>query len=249
MTGCALPPELADLELHQFVEGDAEPAVVAHLQTCQYCRDRALQLRRMQSRLKHGLFRVDCPPPELLSAFKLHLLDKAGSTVIEAHLALCPHCAAEMADLTALSPEAIHAQDNLPSQLHNRIRVTMARWIKSFGGGAPMLGLQPAALRGNADAPFVFEDEEGNEISIALAARQAGQTNHRLTGLVVRNEGEQAASAGTVFVLQAGRSFGSTPIDALGNFDMELPASGDYDLIASLGDVEVHLPTIHIGAR
>lgn len=168
---------------------------------------------------------------------------------------MCPHCAGELADLTALDADTLRTFANRPLQLHNRLRITVAQWMNHMAGsvssaGASLPGVQFAALRGSADAPFVFEDEEGNEISISLAEEQAGQPNHRLSGLVVRSAPAYAAeqeAEGVVFILQAGRRLGSAPIDDLGNFEVTLPASGDFDLIAALGDVEVHLPTLHLG--
>lgn len=255
MTECASPPELTDLELHQFLEGDADHAVVAHLKVCQYCLSRAEAIQRLQNRLKRNLFRADCPQPEVLSAYQLHLLNNADSAEIERHLSLCPHCANELANFTALDLEIARAYSHAPSQLHNRIRITVAQWIKNMGNaaGASLPGLQPAALRGTASAPFVFADEEGNEISIMLDKNQAARTSHHLTGLIVRSEAmqfaEQATQLGTVVVLQAGSRLNSASVDELGNFEVELPAPGDYDLVASLGDVEVHLPTIHVGEQ
>lgn len=253
MAGCALPPALTDLDLHQYLDGDADPDVIAHLKACPHCLSRAKEIRRLQNQLKHQLFRADCPQPEQFSAYQLHLLDTASSAAIEVHLSHCPYCANELADLTALDAETARTYSGASLQLHNRIRVTVAQWIKNISAGATLPGLQMAALRGSASAPFVFADEERNEISIALVEDQAGRTNHRLTGLVVRSESApmtgQAMQADIVFVLQAGSRIGSTPVDALGNFEIELPASGDYDLIASLGDVEIHLPTIHVGER
>ena len=149
MAGCALPPALTDLDLHQYLDGDADPDVIAHLKACPHCVRRAEEMRRLQNQLRHQLFRADCPQPEQLSAYQLHLLDAASSAAIEAHLSHCPYCANELADFTALDAETARTYSGASLQLHNRIRVTVAQWIKNISAGATLPGLQMAALRGN----------------------------------------------------------------------------------------------------
>jgi len=49
---CTSRPELDDLALLTYVDGEATPDVIAHIKRCPHCRERAKRLAAEQGRLK-----------------------------------------------------------------------------------------------------------------------------------------------------------------------------------------------------
>ncbi|RRR76589.1 MAG: hypothetical protein EI684_02695 [Candidatus Viridilinea halotolerans] len=96
---CAMPPALSDAELMAAADGEADDAILQHLQHCPDCAVRLTHLRVLQVRLRQRLYRVDCLSTDLLIDYCQGLLDPYQYALVLHHLALCPHCMAEVAQL------------------------------------------------------------------------------------------------------------------------------------------------------
>ena len=96
---CTSPPELNDRELLTYIDGEADREVVAHLERCPHCRERARRLARLQGRLTAQLYRVTCPSSQVLGEHQLGILPPVEAEAIARHVASCPHCAREVAQL------------------------------------------------------------------------------------------------------------------------------------------------------
>lgn len=94
---CADPPALGGNALMAAADGEADEATLAHLRACPHCAARVARLRALQQELLRRLYRLHCPSSDLLVDYCQGLLDPFQRTAVAHHLALCPHCAAELA--------------------------------------------------------------------------------------------------------------------------------------------------------
>jgi anti-sigma factor RsiW len=94
--GCSAPPALGGLALIAAADGEADEATREHLQSCPHCAARVAQIRRLQARLLRRLYRLHCPSSGVLVDYCQGLLDPFQRAAVSHHLALCPHCAAEL---------------------------------------------------------------------------------------------------------------------------------------------------------
>jgi anti-sigma factor RsiW len=101
---CAAPPALSGIAVMAAADGEADEHVLAHLRSCPSCTARVRQLRALQRQLLAQLYRATCPRSELLVDYCQGLLDPFERAAVTHHLALCPHCAAELALLERAAP-------------------------------------------------------------------------------------------------------------------------------------------------
>ncbi len=71
----------------------------AYLDLCLACGESLEPYQSLQRDLLQALYRRDCPPTQTLSDYHFGFLSPAQSARIDAHLAECPHCAAELVGL------------------------------------------------------------------------------------------------------------------------------------------------------
>ena len=102
---CATPPQPDDTRLLSFLDGEIDLTVQAHIEQCPHCRQRATQLAALQGRLLAGLYRAVCPTPDELGDYDLGLLPTDQALAVTQHLAECPHCTREIAQLQAFLTE------------------------------------------------------------------------------------------------------------------------------------------------
>lgn len=103
---CAAPPTLSSTALIAAADGEADEATLAHLRACPHCAARVAELRALQSRLRRRLYRLHCPGSDVLVDYCQGLLDPFQRAAVTHHLAMCPHCAAELALLERAAPRA-----------------------------------------------------------------------------------------------------------------------------------------------
>jgi len=157
---CSLPPEPDDARLLAFLDGRPDETLAAHLRDCPYCRGRARRLERMEVVLRSLLYRVTCPSPLELGEYHLGVLAGKQARAIGRHLAECPHCAREVAQLESflgdLAP--VHVP-SLEEQLVEQIDVLVARLAGGVSGllPTPQPAPVPAGVRGGGSCPAIYE--------------------------------------------------------------------------------------------
>jgi anti-sigma factor RsiW len=97
--------EITAEDLFAFIDGEASPAVAAHLAACPICSARATEYARLQNALVRRLYRFDCPPAAILAAFVAGILPPRERAGVTAHVRACPCCAADVAQLRAAQDE------------------------------------------------------------------------------------------------------------------------------------------------
>ena len=232
---CVSPPELEDSALLAYLDGEADPQVAAHLEHCAHCRERADRLARVQARLTAQLYRVACPSPQELGEYHLGVLPRDRAAAVSRHLAACPHCAREVEQLRGYLD--ILAPDVKPGPL-DRIRVLVAR-LADLGSRTPTLAY--AGTRGEEKGLRIYQ-ADGAQIAVEVQ-EDAGRHDRRvLLGLVTGT----ALRELTAHLWQAGQRVTTVPVDDLGNFVIPDLAPGQYELILSGPQVEIHIQSLDI---
>jgi hypothetical protein len=187
-----------------------------------------------------------CPASEELGEYHLQLLPAGRADEIRHHVADCPLCARELAELEAyladLAPDIEHGRLEA-AQAH--VRVWIARLVEGVTGAGPALAPAPAfaGLRGQDEGPQIYEAGDV-QVSLEVQADAERRGRRSLLGLLI------AAEAGEfrAHLWQHGTRVTSVPVDDTGNFVIAGLDAGRYDLIVSGPQVEVHIQELDVGA-
>ena len=234
---CVSLPELKDWELLTYIDGEADQRVVAHVERCAYCREKAHRLARFQHRLTAQLYRLTCPSSMKLGEYDLDLLPRDQAAVVARHLAECPHCTREVAQLRDYLTDMAPTLELGPlERVREQVKVLVARLVSGGPGGRPLKrpALAPAyaGVRGEEEGPYVYQ---AGDVQIAIGVQ----------GLVIGTE----AGVVKAHLWQADQRVAAVPADELGNFVIPNLASGTYELILSGPEVEIHVPELQVGMR
>jgi hypothetical protein len=241
---CVMPPKLDDRELLAYLDGEASHQVVAHLEQCPHCRERAEQLAQLQGRMTAELYRIGCPSTMELGEYHLGLLPGDRSAAVSRHLMECPHCSGEVAQLKGYLGELASELEFSPVE---QIKVLVARLVEGREGrarpGAPTLAPAYAGLRGGEEGPRVYQAGDAQiVIEVHDDAMQLGRK--ALLGLIMGIEPHDLVGhlwLGDRLVAQA-------PIDELGNLAITNLVPDSYELILKGPDLEIQIQNLDVGA-
>lgn len=235
---CISPPEPNETELLTYLDGEASPRVVAHIEQCAYCHQRASRLHRLQEQLSIRLFRATCPAPERLGEYHLGLLPPAQTETVAQHLQECPHCTREVAQLEAyMSDLAPALAPNRLEQAKEWVRVRIARLVEGGVDTGSLLAPIPAGIRGEETGPHVYE---AGDIEVMLEVQEDAERPDRrvILGLVTGLGDPETLQ---IHVWRADELHTTLPVDELGNFVISGLAPATYELIVSGPETEVHI--------
>jgi len=241
---CSLPPEPDDARLLAFLDGQPDEPIAAHLRDCSYCRGRAQRLERMEVVLRSLLYRMSCPSPQELGEYHLGVLAGKQARAIGRHLAECPHCAREVAQLESflgdLAP--VHAP-SLAEQIVEQIDVLVARLAGGVSGllPTPQLAPVPAGVRGGGSGPAIYEAAGVRVYMTSQPAEDRG-ARRELLGLLT---GVDAAGFGA-YLWQGGRLVATALVDAGGNFVVHDLAPAPYELVLSGPGQEIYIERLEV---
>jgi hypothetical protein len=205
---CSLPPALTDEQLFAALDETADPAVLAHLAGCPSCAARLERARKPDRDLVDRLYRWDCPPAQQLADYYLGLAASEQAQNIEMHLAQCPGCAAEVAQLRRFLAAA-----GLPAALAQAVPKRpiraglVARLRPASHGGAP-------AVRGAGHSSLVAE---ADGLTIYLEVQPAGDAQVMLLGQLMADDPD-AWAGGLVELRQAGVLQATAALDDMGGW-------------------------------
>jgi hypothetical protein len=178
---------------------------------------------------------VNCPQSQELGDYHLELVTVDRRQQIRLHLEVCPHCQQELADLArylkTLEPE-------LQPGLMERARIWIAERLPDLSAStfAPLPG-----VRGDNGPERVFSYRAG-EAQVSLEIQESGAAGLTMLGLLlgVDPQGFQAQ------LWRAGEPLESTGVDEFGNFGLNIPEAGSYDLILAGPDGEIHIQNLEM---
>ena len=236
---CISPPELDDAVLLAYLDGTADKGVRAHLKVCAHCRERAQQLAAFENDLTARLYRAACPAPEKLGEYHLGLLSPLEESAIARHLAGCPHCSQEVAQLDAYLEDLDPSPAPTPiERVGERAGVLIARLVGGGGRGAIGLpGLAPAlAVRGEPGDSRVYRAGDA-QVVIGVEDDPDRPGQRSIVGMALGLAPGQVEAQ----LWQRGVCVASASVDTLGNFALSGVAPGCYDLILrGANEIQIH---------
>lgn len=243
---CQNNPQLEDFELMMALDGQADPEVAMHMSQCPPCRERATQLAHLQHAATTRLFRAACPPALELGEYRLGILPAAATAHLQQHLAKCPHCAQELAQLASFmdEPDPYLRSDPLAA-IKQSFQVLVARLASrpQLGGvlGQPVLSPALAGLRGEAAGPLTYEAGDAQIIlEVEDDAEQAGRKE--IIGLVM-GWGNQDVQ---VHLWRNEQRVATVAVDTFGNFSIDKLAPGACELFITGELTEIHIQDLQI---
>jgi len=232
---CKFSLELTNIQLLQYVDGEADTDVIAHIEKCAHCSARADQLRLSSERLSGSLYRATCPPSMELGEYHLDTLSASRSAVIKQHLADCPHCQEELAQLEEF------LMDDLELSPFRAAKVLVAQLHTILEKGQEETGTLMPALAGirsegnvSEGAPLVYRVDD---IQISLEVHtESHQTDKKvLLGIVTG----LATEGLKVHLQQQKHSLEITEVDPGGNFILPGLIGGSYELLLRHPETDV----------
>ncbi len=247
---CITSPAITDEQLFAFIDGVATTDVVAHVQQCTACQQRAQQLAHLQNRLVSHLYRAECPSSLELGEYHLNLLPMDRVATIEQHLTTCLHCAREIQTLQTfladLDPASAPVSQSTPSgeSFGSQVKRFIAQLVKPSANTSASGGMNPAlaGLRGDPAKQQAYE-VDGIHISIEVQTEPERPGYKTLLGLVL---GLEVAETFEAQLGQVGQTVITTPVDELGNFVFEHLKPGNYKLLLRSAASEIQIEELKL---
>jgi hypothetical protein len=245
---CVRPGAVTAEDIVAYVDGEAPARVVDHLRGCPVCQAEASRAAQTQRRLRHALYRFDCPSPQTLGDYALTVLEPDAQRQAAAHIMQCPRCTEELQTLRSF----LSVEPALQPGPLERLKRVVATLI-SPPDTAPAMAY--AGLRGT-DASAVQTYQAGG-LTITLSASPKTRRGPAiLSGLILRDGGgsdaapevaHDAIAGGEVVLIDAAGASRTEPLDALGNFAFEIAKTGTYRLEVRLPDQIVIVEEVQVG--
>ncbi len=196
----------------------------------------------IDSRLTGALYRIDCPDATTLGEYYLGQFDRGQRQAIETHLALCPHCTAEIAQLATFMTDVAADVDY---SLTDRVRLVIGQ-VLAGAGGTTGSGLQPAfAVRGDEQPPILVDAGEA-QIMLEIGTDDTRSSLRAVVGLIMGAESEMLTAVIWPVGGDAAAPAASAPVDPAGNFLLSGLAPGAYELVLQGNTVEYRVPGLVI---
>lgn len=248
MLTCISKTPIPDRDLLAYLDGESKPAIASHLAVCPACAERLRALQATEATLRQTLYRADCPSAQVMADFRQGFLTFDEQRFITSHLAICPHCAAELARLDQF------LGDIEPDFAVNPVaaaRVLVARlvdWGRDAAGAVAGLAMpRPAfgAVRGD-DHPTRLYQAEDFQIVLDVEVDPTRPGRRRIQGLVTQTNGEVIASLVEAHLLMNGQPQATAGVDELGDFAFGGLTPGNYGLTLVGPGLEVRIEEISI---
>ncbi|MEZ4661071.1 MAG: hypothetical protein R2911_26260 [Caldilineaceae bacterium] len=149
-----------DSQLLAYVEGDAEPDVVAQIEQDPHCQARLRELTKVQDTLRQTLFSIRKPTTQEIGEYHLGLLADEEAKFVEAYLKQHPHLARQEAILqeflAAVDRDTVHSRTvSQAPRLGQKIQVLIAEllqgsqwhWLLGVFAAAKKAFIRPAIIR------------------------------------------------------------------------------------------------------
>ena len=256
---CSSPGVIRDEELLAFAVGEkVQPAVEAHVASCQYCASWIAEIRGLERSLIHKLYRWDCPPNQILGEYQMGLLSSDVEKAVQTHLKTCVLCAAEVAtfiefmandavpvERVAVQPSSQNNHVGIKQQakraldeVRERSATQVRRIVATLVPPQPRLALQ----RNVANVTLWPRRYTVEDFSISMQLDRGAERNDalQLIGLVTRQGASLEAFRGIPVSLSSpGRSIHTQVVDELGNFVFSSLSPATYSLELQLPDTTI----------
>lgn len=239
MIHCVAPEEVQDGDLLAFIEGQASPAVRAHVARCAYCAQEAAALTRVGFMLAAAFDRAECPESDLLLGYQAGLLTTAENKRLKRHIKTCRDCQAELAEFM---------DKPLPST-RNQPATTLSQSLREIGKQVieavllPNRPLPSLALRGESRQRAEYQ-AGSYQVILASVPPISGNKLWQVEGQLMGDlSGEMS---GRVSLRRGEEPIASDNLDEFGFFALEQVPPGSYTLQIELPSALISLADLTI---
>lgn len=244
-------------ELEAYADGVEMPHVAAFFNQHPETRNVWEKEQRQIARVQAALYRFDCPSPLTLQDYYWKTLAQTELQQFEAHLQICPHCTAELAELqnflavdtATATPQTPRFLQNLHEQaqtLLDQVQIVVATLVTPL---TPQLA--GVALRSDQPRPMPNAEQQttllftAGETDISLLVQKDLQGTRRLAGQIFAS---QPAMTGVCKLIAANPNLDpiEASVDDTGSFIMQQLPPGNYQLVAALPEQQIVIPNLVI---
>ena len=220
----------------------------------------------LERQLTGALFRHQCPPPDQLQLYSWAQLNAAQWSELDAHLAECPLCRAEVAEMAMLVPPAYreggassapdsdhevdrggigHLAGRLRAEVGDTlagIRVAVARLVTPDAAAPTLTGLRAVDP---ATAGVIRHLYETEQYDLDLALQTSGSNHFSLAGQLLAVEAHAPVAGTYRLVPQDPRRPEQTgPIDDNGAFALAELEIDSFQLMLAVGPLRIVIPEV-----
>ncbi|MEZ4594408.1 MAG: hypothetical protein R3D55_25180 [Chloroflexota bacterium] len=195
-------------------------------------------MAQFEDSLKAALYRITCPDGAALGNYHLGLLPDEAAATIAQHVATCPHCTHEIAQLEAFLGETAVSLQPATSQ---RIKVWIAQRLPTGGPAGTALGTPAFALRGGDTGPLMYQAGDA-QLSLEVQDDPEHPGRKSILGLVLGIETTNVEAK----LLRGDVVETAVSLNPGGNFTVTNLAPGSYQLLVSGPDFEIQVSDLTI---
>ncbi|MGB0386978.1 MAG: anti-sigma factor family protein [Ardenticatenaceae bacterium] len=234
MNECMNPVLVEDGDLMAYVDGEADPWVREHVESCPACLGQVSELGQVTQGVLGLMYRASCPEPERLGQYHLKLLSAGELLMMDAHLRKCVHCTDDLALLVGPEPDSLIIM--VWKLFKDAVQVVEGALIPS--PRRRMLG-----VRGRKRE---IQSYVADGVNVILDFQPVGKRRKegRLVGTI---QSARTASGSQAWLFEEGQKPISTEVDPLGTFIFEQITPGDYDLALEVEQKAILLRELNVG--
>jgi hypothetical protein len=192
------------------------------------------KMAKLENQLSNALYRAFCPEPNELGEYQLGLLSTPRAQQIQTHLAECPHCRTEMAQLQSFLKSV---EPDLETSLVERVRVWLAELLPGADGGSTLA----FGLRGDESGVHFYQAGDA-QITLEVQDDPEAPGRKTLVGLILGGE----AAGLRAYLWRQDQAVTSAEVDELGNFTLSGLEPGQYEIFLSGPDVEIQIKDLEV---
>ncbi|MEM7533928.1 MAG: hypothetical protein AAF639_17225 [Chloroflexota bacterium] len=255
--------QLTDGDLLLYIDGNADPEMVRHIETDPQLQKRVQNLAYLQNYMREHLSSLSCPLTIELGDYHLRMLSDREHMRIKKHIRDCSNCLSRLnelanhidgpVDIASTTPASENTTENLFGRL--------GRW---FIYPSPKFELTPAAgflsdtpTVQNRVEPIVYRfDQEPyqGEISIQVMAGNRKREGRKIMGLISGNLRQWLTDVELMAMARFSENaetttaepVATTKVNAIGGFVLQKIPSGNYELLLKSGDQSLCLRELQI---
>lgn len=246
---CTNPKEYEAWEIEAFADGEEMPHVEKHLEQCGHCEEKLIQMRYIDAGLTQTLYRFDCHPFESLRRHYWQELSDQDSRKIQLHLAICPLCTDEFAEIRQLSslnaaPVAA-AQPSILDKISEKIDgyIQGIDFLVATLISGPQQSTAGASFRGKSEHQSLLYQVD--DLMVSLLLKGEGADTKTISGQVLADT--IAGNATFQLIPDSDKvSVIGGEIDATGLFTVDDLENGVYHLLLKFNAQALLIPDIAI---
>lgn len=242
---CIQPDEIEDSDLVAYIDGEALPATIAHIEACAFCQQEVNQLLRVDLLLREAAYRENCPEPDELWLYTNGMLYSEKVQTLSLHIEECRYCQQDVQQLGT----AVFNYDS-PAQPADASATSWLSSLRATGKEILQAIVQPPlqpgiVMRGEADESVVYRVGSFQVVLSKEAAAPAAES-WQIEGQLINEEEPDALLNGTAIAWHGDEIVARTEVDEVGYFQFANLRSGQYNIYLELANILLSLPDLTI---